>query len=277
VDTYTAWSNDGKWLAYVRSGPSKVDVGIVAIENPKPRIIYTLNGVPGVPWSAVIWNVCWLLDGNTILAQAYDDEQLDRILVISVEQGLIKSVPLALYDLSVSPDGRYMANRGCYTRATGSCITVHRVVDFQLISTLPDPKLNMIVGWTPQGDSLVFSSERGGPVGLWRQRLNEGRPDGEAELLKSGIGEFFSLGIDRVGRIYSILRRVNLLRRPGALGCPRVGLIAHPPGPQMGSGWPISARNPSLIAFLQKPCASGRSTAHRCARSPSTEVSVTQE
>ena len=61
-----------------------------------------------------------------------------------------------------------------------------------------------VLGWSPDGTWLLFSSDRTGSWDLWGVRFRDGKPQGSAELLKSGIGKSFegttrSLGLTAKG------------------------------------------------------------------------------
>lgn len=132
----------------------------------------------------------WSADGSRILA-----ERLARpggeysIVLISTQDGSLRT----LVDLgrtvprgvSLSPDGRYVA----YTR-TGSepsqrDIFVTDVADARERPLVVHPADDLAPMWAPDGRHLVFSSTRGGVMGLWALEVIDGRAQGPARLLKA--------------------------------------------------------------------------------------------
>lgn len=62
--------------------------------------------------------------------------------------------------------------------------------------------LNIAMGWTPDGDALLFASDRGGTMSLWSQPLATGRPRGGPRLVRSGLNGSWSSGLTRDGALY---------------------------------------------------------------------------
>ncbi len=202
---FPIWSADSKRIAYTHYTEGNHDLCFVSLEDRKPRVLYTLKDSPDDRSSLKPY---WLTDGKTILVYLNPVEGDPSFLFISVGDGLTKSVPTAGIEggyLYISPDGKYMAHISCnegVLSANSTCIKLRRLEDFHLLSTITDPILHRLIGWSPSGDALLFTSNRGGSLGLWRQRVSEGKPEGEPELLKANIGAFYPLGIDRNGSIF---------------------------------------------------------------------------
>jgi hypothetical protein len=51
-----------------------------------------------------------------------------------------------------------------------------------------DPGDDMVMGWLPDGTTLLFARDRGGSMGLWAISVKEGSAHGVPELLKAGMG-----------------------------------------------------------------------------------------
>jgi Tol biopolymer transport system component len=65
------------------------------------------------------------------------------------------------------------------------------------------PAQDKALGWSPDGTRLLFASDRTGSMGLWSQRVVDGRPVGAPTLLKSDIGSsIFPLGVTSSGALY---------------------------------------------------------------------------
>ena len=67
------------------------------------------------------------------------------------------------------------------------------------------PTDEFLVGWSPKGDKLIFSSDRTGSNGIWGVGFKQGRTQGEAELLKGDVGRVFPLTVTRSGSVFTLL------------------------------------------------------------------------
>jgi hypothetical protein len=122
-----------------------------------------------------------------------------------------------------SPDGRYIVydfppNEDALERdlfviaADGSReipLVVHQAHDF-------------LLGWFPGTGRVLFASNRTGTAGAWAVRVENGRPRGDAELLKPSIGHVLPIGFNRAGDYYYSLstarREVSVAPRDPATG-----------------------------------------------------------
>ncbi len=57
------------------------------------------------------------------------------------------------------------------------------------------------MGWSKDG-RLLFASDRGGSRGLWALPFREGKPQGQAALIKADIGDGQSIGLTSSGALY---------------------------------------------------------------------------
>ncbi|MBI3667055.1 MAG: PD40 domain-containing protein [Acidobacteria bacterium] len=65
---------------------------------------------------------------------------------------------------------------------------------------------DLLIGWAPDGKSLVFESDRAGNAGVWLQPASDGKPAGGAKLVKGRLGpRFFPVGITRQGSLFYIV------------------------------------------------------------------------
>ena len=72
------------------------------------------------------------------------------------------------------------------------CPAVHDADDYAL-------------GWTPNGETLLFASNRSGSFGIWSIAVEDGKPQGKPELLRPHVGEIKSAGFDDGGTLYYTL------------------------------------------------------------------------
>lgn len=106
--------------------------------------------------------------------------------------------------MSFSPDGKYIAydlfphedsrQRDIYTLSADGRQEVPLVLH---------PANDLLLGWAPDGNKILFASDRTGTLDAWAIRVSNGRPEGEPERVLRDIGpNIVPLGFDRNGGYY---------------------------------------------------------------------------
>jgi Tol biopolymer transport system component len=202
------WSPDGKQLAYVWYDKSKDENGqdrpiairIVDIDGAGPRELFSDKGVSYPhPFS-------WSRDGRFILAILWKAKGQEMVL-INVKDGSINSLNKWERDFEVtgarlSPDGKYVV----YTKSPDPdspqtdiyLLTINGGGKTVLIE---HPATDYSPFWSPDGKNILFFSNRAGSVGLWVQKINNGKPIGEQRLVKS-LNRLSPLGITQDGHLF---------------------------------------------------------------------------
>ncbi|MEX2281269.1 MAG: hypothetical protein WEE89_02150 [Gemmatimonadota bacterium] len=137
----------------------------------------------------------WTPDGRHVLATFWMTSFNTQLVLVSTVDGKVRV--LKSFDwrrpmrASLSPDGRWVAydlqpdtlnpRRDLYILAADGSS------EFQI--THPANDLHPI--WSPKGDYLLFSSDRGGSVGLWAQPMAGGRQRGDATLVQGQMADGF--------------------------------------------------------------------------------------
>jgi hypothetical protein len=83
--------------------------------------------------------------------------------------------------LFFSPDGKYLAYGDGQQSFVIAVDASREAVLFQHDSQ------NTVMGWSPDGQFVLFSSDRSGAVGLWAIGVKDGRPSGEPVLVKPDL------------------------------------------------------------------------------------------
>jgi Tol biopolymer transport system component len=200
----SVFSPDGSKIAYswqTKEGP--VQLKIIRIDGASPRILRDGKDTKGQQLAA------WSQDGKKILAYRFAPDRTIEIFLVSVDDGTVKLVKslsaLGAVQIrtSLSPDARYvayscpqpqdMANIDIFlVAADGSC-------EIPLVS---HPAEDVVLGWEPDGKRLLFKSDRTGSMGIWAIQVAEGKPQGDPQLLKSDMGNFYPLGLSRDGSLF---------------------------------------------------------------------------
>jgi Tol biopolymer transport system component len=177
------------------------------------RVLRT-DAVPGTPPKVIFSNIDvdwlapydWSPDGKSVAVQMSRRDRTTQIGIVSVADGSFK--PLRSVDwrgtsrLSFSPDASLLAYDLSESESNGREIFLLRVDGSRQTPVAPHPGNDVVVGWSPDGSSFLFASDRNGTTGLWSVAIVNGEPSGKPMLLKPELGSLpFSLGISRTGAL----------------------------------------------------------------------------
>ncbi len=196
-------SRDGKRIAYAWLNNSDGSKGLRVVEmgSAEANILYRdTNSIPMAPAD-------WTADGKQILAYH------KGIALVSTTNGSIKMLkeswpnkyPYWNGRMRISPDGRYIAYNwppeGDRTSQSIFLLATDGTYDAPLIDKTSN---DVLLDWCPDGRSLLFRSDRTGSWDAWRIRINDGKADGPAELVKKNIGAIEPLGFTQDGSFHFI-------------------------------------------------------------------------
>ncbi len=202
---YSIWSPDGKQIAYLWHKGSDGSLRVVGIDGSKPRVLYSSPAETG----ALIPRA-WSRDGKHILA-IFHDRQVEshsyNIVLVSVADGsmrVLKSLEKCLYRMSLSPDGRYVVYD--YPQSEAPLDIFLLATDGSQETTLvKHPASDRSPFWAPDGDRIVFASDRSGSLGLWVLEVIDGKPEGSPQLVKQNLNGMIPLGLTQHGSYYYAL------------------------------------------------------------------------
>jgi len=187
-------SSDSKSIAYTCDINDSFDLYVVGIDGSKPRVLNTtgngvLNHIP----------VAWTPDSRHLLAEFVKTDGNSDMMLLTVADGsakLLKEKGKGLpSDGDFSPDGRYIA---WSTREGISLFELQTGIESLLI---PDQSNHSVLGWTPDGKYVMFSSERSGSSDAWLIAVDGGKAKGEPVFIKKDWG-FLPMGFTRSGEFY---------------------------------------------------------------------------
>ena len=252
---FSAMSPDGKEVAYTwkqeqKGGGFLTGMRLVRLDGSAPRVLYSSENQFGAPMD-------WSLDGKYILTVLLKPDWTFQIALVTVADGSVRVLKTleggAPRNMKFSPDGRYIVydfsqqqdsdNRDIFLLAADGSREI-RLVEH--------PADDLLLGWAPDGNHILFASDRSGSMSAWVLRIADGKPQGPPELVKPDIGRVYPIRFTRAGSFYYGLTigtsdvytaefdpaagRVLNPRKPSS------GLSARTPrrrGPWMESIWPI--------------------------------------
>ena len=170
-----AWSPDGKQIAFLSSSKSGLGLYIAALPPAKSvRRVY-------IPGDVTRWDegaLSWSPDGKSLVLDDHIDQQPSSSIYL-IDMETLRAHPLTVPpagwegDLSpvFSPDGQKIA----FVRASENFVeniywipagggTPHSVTH--------DGKMIKGIAWSPDSHSILFASNRGGTVALWKTSLD---------------------------------------------------------------------------------------------------------
>ncbi|MCX6559378.1 MAG: tetratricopeptide repeat protein [Candidatus Aminicenantes bacterium] len=206
-----AFSRDGKQIAYDTTGPHQLRIR--NLDGSGLRTLYSCNEKDDHHVLPLVWSP----DAGSILALRLRDfnERSKRVelTLISTADGsmrVLRSLTSGWFlfeRASFSPDGRYVAfsfvREGSPPQGDVFLMTPDGRNE---VVVAGHPAEDQLLGWTPDGSSLLFLSDRSGTWDLWSVPITGGKQQGEPELLKKdfGSGSYYSnvLGFAPDGSLY---------------------------------------------------------------------------
>ncbi len=149
----------------------------------------------------------WTPDGAQVLLLFQNRDNTYQIALVSAEDG--SAQVLRTFDwrrprrMSLSPDGKYIVYdfppREDSSKRDIFLLAADGTREVPLVRHAAND-LNPV--WTPDGNRVLFFSDRTGRMGLWALKVAADGAVGSAQLVKSDIGQGSSLGFSPEGGLY---------------------------------------------------------------------------
>jgi Tol biopolymer transport system component len=212
--TLTAISRDGRQVAFEWATPNsgEIELRLANLEGtgvPESRRLLAFKLDDALAISVFDWSP----DGKWLVVSIQRTDLVGQLSLVSVQDGsyrVLKSIGwTGPHRAFFSPDGRSLA----YSVPADDTLDESRVfvmaVDGSRERVVVDhPSRNIIMGWSPDGGSVLFSSNRGGSAGLWMVPVTDGQSVRTATLLKPNIGSSWSLGVTSSGALFTWKRTI---------------------------------------------------------------------
>ncbi len=179
------------------------DLRIIRIDGTEQRPLFRSEEYDDV------YPMDWSSDGSFILAAFYEGHsEGKKIGLISVKDGserILKTIDRSWGYMEFSPDDRYIVYDVLpeeeYSRRDISILSIDGKVEIPLVT---HPAHDSLLGCSPDGKYVLFTSDRTGTNDLWFIPVKDGKPIGKAELIKKGLGEIEVAGLTQNGSFYYI-------------------------------------------------------------------------
>ena len=205
-----AFSRDSKQLAYTWCNEKgQYEIRVVDLRGsgiPPPRRLF---GSEEVDW---VMPADWSPDGKWIALEIMRGDQTTQLALVSVADGSLRVLRKMEWRTRLkgaaafSPDGKYLTfDAAASPNAQQGDIFVIAADGSSEVPAVVHPANDVLVRWSPDGKRILFTSDRTGRKDLWSLPYWDGRPQGEPELIKSGIDLQGLIGITDSGSIYSVV------------------------------------------------------------------------
>ena len=170
------WSPDGQFIAFCRSHEGEIGIYNVSVEGGTERRLHSGS------WKGLS-NLSWSPDNQFIaISGKFSTKEPYSIYLLSLKQLELKkltSPPLQYrgdYDCSFSSDGKMIAFNREVSEITGD-IYLMPISGGEPIRLTFDNSWIAGLTWTQDGSEIVFSSNRGGMLSLWRISAKGGKAE----------------------------------------------------------------------------------------------------
>jgi len=181
------FSRDGKQIAYDRfTKDGSPQLRIRNLDGSGLRTLYSESAAQAFDWSP---------DAGSILALRSVPSKANELTLISTADGsvrVLRSIASSwsmLKRASFSPDGRFVAfslvREGSPPHGDVFLMTADGRNE---VVVAGHPAEDRLLGWTPDGRSLLFLSDRSGTWDIWTVHITGGKQQGEPEMLKKDFG-----------------------------------------------------------------------------------------
>lgn len=146
-------------------------------------------------------------DGKQILTLLFRKDNVSQIALVSTEDGSARILRSLNWfypkKIDFSPDGRFVVYDSTVDDDEPERDIHVLTLDGGGQSTITDhPANDLFPLWTPNGKAVVFGSDRAGTMDLWMIPVTDGKPAGEAVLVKKELGRALPMAFTQDGTLF---------------------------------------------------------------------------
>ena len=249
---YSTWSPDGKNIVYDWwNGESFGGLRIIGIKEKKPHTVFNNEEIK------YAWPLDWFPDGEHVLIALSEDGIEHQSAVLSLSDKTTQIIPLESEgNAYISPDGRYIAYHNLQEQNVPEMdIFLYSIEERKNNLLIEHPANDEILGWSPDGQWILFRSSRLGSDDAWIIPVSNDKAEGDPRLVKKGIEDVASLGFSRDGSFYYMSSKQMEDIYKASLN-PETGEIQNPPEkmdlPSEGrNDYPVYSPDGKKLAYLR--------------------------
>jgi len=265
---FSKWSPDSRQIVYQWYNNDEVyELRVVDVEASNPRILYQPRTKEDY-----VHPFDWSPDGKSVLAGFFrvenlTAEEITQLGLISVGEGSVKvlKTQFEIHSTSPKPWGFVFSPDGKYIAYDIPLENKDEKRDIFLLSAeggtdvpmIEHPAHDTVIDWSPDGEGLLFSSDRTGTQDVWFIRIAGGKPLGSPQLIKPGVGRILPLGITSRGELYyglpgnaSDVYEVGIDPRTGKILSPAEKAVLRYEG---HNAYPDYSPDGKLLAYIFSP------------------------
>jgi Tol biopolymer transport system component len=222
-DFSPAWSADGRYIAFLRWSEAAVEVYVIpALGGSEGKLTQTVAAPGAIGGQSTEHTLSWSPDGKFLaIVDRNSPKEPDSIFLLSAEtrgKRRLTSPPddsLGDHCPALSPDGRTLAFVRARSWATKDIFlqpTASGAPSGEARRLTFDERYVNGIDWTPDGRSIVFSSNRSGAWEMWKIASAGGQPQ------RLALGEGHRPSVSRVGQRLAYARTImdyNVWRASG--------------------------------------------------------------
>jgi Tol biopolymer transport system component len=144
---------------------------------------------PGITW---FFPHDWSPDNNWIAVSFGRRDRSTHIGLVSVSSGELSDLKSVDWRgparMVFSPDGRYLAYDLSVQSTAQRDVFVMDLVRRRSVPTVIGPNNDLLAGWSPDGSTLLFTSDRSGALGVWSISMASGKPADAPRMIKPDLG-----------------------------------------------------------------------------------------
>ncbi len=199
---YSRWSPDGRHIVYDWYNKNEfIDLRIIGLDGSGPRILYSNEEME---W---MWVYDWSPEGKQILASFLYQDSTGQVVLVSVDDGSVDVLKTLDEDfpnnMCFMPDGKYIVyDHPQKEKSVDYDISMMSTDGSKQISLVKHLANDFLLGIAPDGESILFSSDRDGTLSFYILKVTDGKPSGNPVLVNSGVGPVDPLGFTPEGSFY---------------------------------------------------------------------------
>lgn len=203
-----AFSPDNTQLAFGWFNNNYYEVRVAGLsDGSASRVLFSNPEVP------VVSPEDWSPDGKWLAVQLQRKDKTAQIGLVAVQDGTLR--PLKSVDwrgstkLFFSPDGKYLAyDLPATLNSDRRDVFVLAVDGSREIPAVEHPSDDVVMGWSPDGRYLLFTSNRTGSPGLWALAFVDGKPLGTPLQIKADVSGT-SMSLTKNGTLLTLTHHSN--------------------------------------------------------------------